>query len=541
MALSLTAWIIVSFFIVTTGQEQHLQSHFLPYNALVVLPQKGSINNKFDLTIPKVMPVIDIAVEDVIKQGIMPNNWINLTYHDSRFWEDEHLAERWATNGVIQAYCEHRLDSIFGFADPYSLKTVAQISAGFGNGIPIFTTIGYEEAFLDKNLFPFVTRMQGSYHQMAEKILLMMLHLSNEIESLKMNLNFKRLSFVYHDKINGLRRIQTEDRSTARKSQCYSTLMNIIQFFKHNTKWKHWFPIHPRIQEIPFDEDIPRSKSDIEKWLKSLSCSADVIILCASPDTVRDIMLSAHDLGMATSGKSIFINIDLSTGSHVEKPWIRGNEVNSPENEKAKEAYKALKTVSLKRSDSNEFKNLETRIKERAEKKYNYSQKNGKEYEMNNFALGFYDAVLLYAIGLNKTLGAGLDPRNAKNITSKIWNRTFVGVTGNVIIGQNGDRNLDYSVSDLDPIQDKFVDVVYYSTAQNVIQQITNYHWIKENSTIALKLPACGWDMLNIAFLCGLIFHLGILAVACIVDEIRRRKKNRIVALEKSSEKNRLV
>jgi len=39
-----------------------------------------------------------------------------------------------------------------------------------------------------------------------------------------------------------------------------------------------------------------------------------VIILCASPDTVREIMLSAHELGMATSGEYVFINIDVSTG-----------------------------------------------------------------------------------------------------------------------------------------------------------------------------------------------------------------------------------
>lgn len=39
-----------------------------------------------------------------------------------------------------------------------------------------------------------------------------------------------------------------------------------------------------------------------------------VIILCASPDTVREIMLAAYDLGMATSGEYVFINIDVSTG-----------------------------------------------------------------------------------------------------------------------------------------------------------------------------------------------------------------------------------
>lgn len=46
---------------------------------------------------------------------------------------------------------------------------------------------------------------------------------------------------------------------------------------------------------------------------------------------------------------------------------------------------------------------------------------------MNNFISAFYDAVLLYAIALNETLGEGLDPRNGKNITNKMWNRTFVG------------------------------------------------------------------------------------------------------------------
>lgn len=46
---------------------------------------------------------------------------------------------------------------------------------------------------------------------------------------------------------------------------------------------------------------------------------------------------------------------------------------------------------------------------------------------MNNFISAFYDAVLLYAIALNETLKEGLDPRNGRNITSQMWNRTFTG------------------------------------------------------------------------------------------------------------------
>ena len=72
----------------------------------------------------------------------------------------------------------------------------------------------------------------------------------------------------------------------------------------------------------------------------------------------------------------------LVCSSHAEKPWIRANDSTSPENEKAKSAYRALKTISLRRSDLDEYKNFESRVKERAEKKYNYSAKTGKEYEV---------------------------------------------------------------------------------------------------------------------------------------------------------------
>lgn len=47
---------------------------------------------------------------------------------------------------------------------------------------------------------------------------------------------------------------------------------------------------------------------------------------------------------------------------------------------------------------------------------------------MNNFISAFYEAVYLYALALNETLEAGLDPRNGTAITSKMWNRSFPGI-----------------------------------------------------------------------------------------------------------------
>jgi atrial natriuretic peptide receptor A len=56
---------------------------------------------------------------------------------------------------------------------------------------------------------------------------------------------------------------------------------------------------------------------------------------------------------------------------------------------------------------------------------------------MNNFISAFYDAVLLYAIALNETLAEGLDPRNGRDITNKMWNRTFVGITVDHLFFEN--------------------------------------------------------------------------------------------------------
>ena len=39
-----------------------------------------------------------------------------------------------------------------------------------------------------------------------------------------------------------------------------------------------------------------------------------VIILCANPQTIREIMLAADDLNMVDSGEYVFFNIDLFNG-----------------------------------------------------------------------------------------------------------------------------------------------------------------------------------------------------------------------------------
>ncbi|CAG9538623.1 unnamed protein product [Cercopithifilaria johnstoni] len=507
-----------------TGRST-VNGHQLPFNVLVVLPESESSNDNFGITMPKARPVIDISVMDAIQTGKIGADFLNFTYHDSKLSENANLAERFATLGVVTAYCSHRLDAILGFADSYSLATTSKITAAFGQGIPVITTAGMVSILDDRQTYPFLTRIQGSYRQMADSMYKLIAYReefekgsstekeknyrrsttssglqSNSrdrlaVQESHLSLGYQNLVLMYHDKRRAINRPRLANGEVmvveSVSSHCYFTLYAIKNFF---TEKSAYFKEAWKIQtpSLAFDEEIARIPGEIESWLKIVSELANVIILCASPNTVREVMLAAYDLGMATSGEYVFINIDVSTGSHAERPWIRSNDTTSQENEKAKKAYQALKTISLRRGDLDEYKNFESRVKERAEKKYNYSAKTGKEYEMNNFISAFYDALLLYAIALNETLSEGLNPRNGQNITSKMWSRTFVGITGNVSIDENGDRYSDYSLLDLDPQQDKFVEVAYYSGASNELKQVAEFHWV--GGSPPKDSPICGWN-----------------------------------------------
>ncbi|KAI3421126.1 hypothetical protein GPALN_014754 [Globodera pallida] len=445
------------------ASRRHSYPNPFPLNIVVALPDNvehplNALRNPFRLSIPIARPVFDVAIDDITgKFQLLPSGAFQLAY------EDTQLSDAIGPQRVVDHYCNHSVDAVMGLAYVYSLAQVARMSQFWGvGGVPVFSTTAMVDELTDRAVFPLLTRLMGTYRTLGKMV-----------HRLTTKLGINNFHFFFNEPaLHG----------SQGRSECYFSLNAIKNMYNQRT----WTP-------VMFSERNT-NRTIFRDLLKKSSSLSNMIILCASPDTVREIMLAAYELNMAQSGEYVFINIDVSTGSHAEKPWMRQNDTSasSEENEKAKLAYRALKTISLRRSDLDEYKNFEARVKERAEKKYNYSRKTGKEYEMNNFISAFYDAVLLYAIALNETLAEGLDPRNGRNITSKMWNRTFVGITGNVSIDHNGDRYSDYSLLDLDPELDKFVEVAYYSGASNKLKQMTNFHWV--GGKPPRDSPVCGWD-----------------------------------------------
>ena len=187
----------------------------------------------------------------------MPPGWINLTYWDDRYWEDSTLAERYATVGMVQAYCEHRLDAILGFADSYGLATVTKVSAGLNGGIPVLTTAGMPSALNLKKSYPFLTRMQGSYRQMAVSMYQLIAYQDPSDISLNSSthsLNYLKMLFFYHDKKRAVNKPPKDVESQE---------SDVSAIFKR--EWQLNTP------SFPFDEELPRSRSVMKQWLQEIS------------------------------------------------------------------------------------------------------------------------------------------------------------------------------------------------------------------------------------------------------------------------------
>lgn len=256
---------------------------------MMVLPQFESVNDKYNLTILKARPVIDISVEDVVhKYHLMPAYFIKFTYHDSRLWEeDARMAEKWSTMGVVQAYCQGKLDAVLGFADPYSLSTTAKISAGWGNGIPVITTTGMAAQMGSKREYPFLTRMQGSYRQMADSIYQFIANgtSAGPKDANDVSFGYKNLVFLYHDKRRAINRPQHaqsgESMSEETSSHCYFSLYAIKTYFMEKSDhfkeaWKITAPA------FAFDENPTRSPGQLGEWLKMASEKANGELDCFS-------------------------------------------------------------------------------------------------------------------------------------------------------------------------------------------------------------------------------------------------------------------
>ncbi|XP_054713373.1 atrial natriuretic peptide receptor 1-like [Uloborus diversus] len=215
--------------------------------------------------------------------------------------------------------------------------------------------------------------------------------------------------------------------------------------------------------------------------------------MCASSESIRDIILTADDLGMVDSGEYVFFNVELYTSKNESRrPWFREGD-NRDTNERARKAYEALLTVTVRIPETREYAEFSRGVKNLALEYF--GKPYGKE-EVNTYVTAFHDAVILYSLAVNETLNEGYSIKNGSIITQKMWNRTFEGITGNVSINEQGDRYVDYSLLDMDSNTGEYEVVAnYYGVSQQFVDVPGKYiRWAGNRDSPPPDIPECGFD-----------------------------------------------
>ncbi|XP_066996048.1 atrial natriuretic peptide receptor 1 [Anabrus simplex] len=238
------------------------------------------------------------------------------------------------------------------------------------------------------------------------------------------------------------------------------------------------------VKELDGNDEGP-----LEHYLQDASMYARVVILSVRGTLVRKFMLAAHSLGM-TKGDWVFLDVEIFPGPYWgDHDW----KMEDSHDDVARQAYEALLRVSLLQPTSEKYNEFSNKVRRRAHLYYGYNFIEGEE--VNFFVGAFYDGVYLLGMALNETLTEGGNIEDGASITRRMWNRTFNGITGNVRIDDNGDRDADYSVLDLDPVTGRFEVVAHYCGVDRHYSPVPGkkIHWPGGKDGPPPDVPPCGF------------------------------------------------
>lgn len=92
-----------------------------------------------------------------------------------------------------------------------------------------------------------------------------------------------------------------------------------------------------------------------------------VIIMCANPKTIREIMIAAEELNMIDSGEYVFFNIEIFGSLKKDlRPWFEVTD-SEERNEQARKAYHALLTITTRKPEDEEYQKFSDEVSQSVE------------------------------------------------------------------------------------------------------------------------------------------------------------------------------
>ncbi|XP_059893695.1 guanylate cyclase 2G isoform X5 [Gadus macrocephalus] len=266
----------------------------------------------------------------------------------------------------------------------------------------------------------------------------------------------------------------------------------------------------------------------VRRNVQLVSSAARVIVVLANSQDSLSILLEAGQQGLMNGEYVFFLLQHFEVSGSVDNIWSVA--LGSQSSQAAIRAFSMTFVIGQKSYSGHEYHDFFQRVHRRL-KEPPFLSNLSSERDVSPYAAYLHDAVLLYALGLKEVLRDGENPHDGRQLLKRLKNKNgirFYGASGLVHFDEQGERNLDYSIYDLQHTDDSslFVPVLNYDSITKAIQPTDQYdHVVWPGGTTPSDNPECGfnnelceWLVNDVALLALLVTFpvVGMVTVLCV-------------------------
>uniref|UniRef100_A0A8C7HFA1 Guanylate cyclase n=1 Tax=Oncorhynchus kisutch TaxID=8019 RepID=A0A8C7HFA1_ONCKI len=352
--------------------------------------------HKYPWALPRVFPAILMANENLQKKhGLLKGHSIQLLNFST---EDSTgvCAENKAQIIAVDTKLYNKPDAFFGPGCVYSVASVGRFASHWK--LPLITAGGTAYGFDKGDEFNTIVRTGPSTTKLGDFANIIHAHYNWT----------SRAILIFHD-------LKKDDRP---------------HYFLSEGIYLNLKDENVTVGAFPY-QDSPSYYKEIITFMKD---HGRIVYICGPPDTFLSIMKLFQSEIPDPENYAIFY-LDVFAESLTErKPWL---------NNDIRDVFQSVLVITYREPDNPEYKEFQDELHIRAQKDFDVNI----EPSLMDFIAGcFYDGFVMYAKALEETLAEGGSQSDGINITQRMQNLRFWGVTGLVTTDKNNARNTDFNL-----------------------------------------------------------------------------------------------
>uniref|UniRef100_A0A674D6K4 Guanylate cyclase n=1 Tax=Salmo trutta TaxID=8032 RepID=A0A674D6K4_SALTR len=342
--------------------------------------------HKYPWALPRVFPAIVMANENLQKKhGLLKGHSIHLLNFST---EDSTgvCAENKAQIIAVDTKLYNKPDAFFGPGCVYSVATVGRFASHWK--LPLITAGGTAYGFDKGDEYNTIVRTGPSTTKLGDFANIIHAHFNWT----------SRAVLIFHD-------LKKDDRPHYFLSE--GIYLNL------------------KDENVTVDSD--------KKPLCRVFVFPTVVYICGPPDTFLSIMKLFQSEILDPENYAIFY-LDVFAESLTD---------NVPRSQCCLSFFQSVLVITYREPDNPEYKEFQDELHIRAQKDFDVNI----EPSLMDFIAGcFYDGFVMYAKALEETMAEGGSQNDGINITQRMQNLRFWGVTGLVTTDKNNARNTDFNL-----------------------------------------------------------------------------------------------